>query len=78
MPVGNDNMIQEKDTHSLTGFSNGSSQLFVLLTGGKVAWWVVMADSYDGAVGQYGFTHDDTDIDSRLCDATMRDSNHLD
>ena len=33
-----------------------------------------MADSQDGAVGEYGFLYDNTDIDGSLCDAAMRDT----
>ena len=74
MPVGDDDMIQEVDAHQVAGMFDRFRQLVIGLTGRKIARRMVVADGKDGAVGDYGFTYNNADINRCLGDAAMRDA----
>lgn len=71
LSVGDDDVIHEEDAHHVTGLTDISSEFLVSLAGAEVARGMVVADGKDGGIGKHRLTDDNTDIDGRLCDATM-------
>ena len=71
MSIGDDDMVEEVDAHQFTGSLDVFCQFVVIPAGREIARRVVMTDGENRAVGEDGFLHDDTDINSGLCDAAM-------
>lgn len=71
LPVGDNDMVKEVDVHHFTGPHDALCQLVICTAGCEVAGGVIVADSKDRGVGEYGLPHDDTDIDGSFCDASM-------
>ena len=72
--IGEDDVIHEVDAHQFAGLLQLSSQVVVVLAGTQVARRMIVTDRNDGSIGQYRFTHNDTNIDGCLCNAAMRDT----
>ncbi len=78
MTVGNNYMVHKADAHQFAGPADVPCQFVVKAAGGEITGRVVVADSENGAVGKNSLSHDNTDIDSCLSNATMRDTYFLD
>ena len=77
-PVCDDDVVEKVDIHHLAGTVEASRQYLIDLAGGEIARGVGVTDGEDGAVGEDGLLHNDTDVDGRLRDAAVRDANFLD
>ena len=78
LSVGDDDVIHEVDTHQFTSAFDASCQFIVGPAGTEVARGMVVTDGEDGAVGENGLLHDDTDIDGGLSDTPVGDAYFLD
>ena len=61
-PVRHNHMVEEMDSHHLTGLLDALCQHIVGLARGETARRVVMTAGEDGGIGKYGLLHDDADV----------------
>ena len=68
--ISDDDVVEEADAHQAAGILDRVGEVVVHSTGIQTARRVIVADSKDGGVAEYGLFDDDTNVDADLADAS--------